>query len=127
MTSADSGMNWNTIPATTLNINWNGIACSGDFTKLMATVYGSYIRYSISTNGVFGSWQTVDTAGERDWNDITSNEDFTKIVAVVNNGAIYVSEDTGATWSTLSSAGVRSWSCITASSDFSKFAAGTTR
>ena len=75
------------------NINWNGIACSADGTKIVAESSG--VGIWISTNSG-ATWMQTD-APNTNWVCVVSSADGTKLAAPAGS-TIYTSTNSGATW-----------------------------
>ncbi len=75
------------------NLNWNGIACSADGTKIVAESSGGGIW--ISTNS--GDTWMQTSAPNTNWNGIVSSTDGTKLAAIAGS-MIYTSTNSGGTW-----------------------------
>lgn len=98
--------------SSSINTNWQAVACSADKTRLVAAVYGGPI--CISTDS--GATWTVSSAPNTNWQAVASSADGTRLVAAINGGSIYTSADSGATW-TSNNIPNKSWNTVTSSAD----------
>ena len=127
-TSNDGGTTWT--PQTTLgNKEWAWIASSADGMKLAVDQEASDYIYTSTDGGA--NWAT-STAPLMAWEQLTSSADGTKLAAASacdatcatnNDGAIWTSDDGGATWIEQTNTGGRYWYGITSSADGTKLAA----
>ena len=140
-TSQDSGVTWqNRTPEG--HHHWYSVASSADGVKLVA----AYRNYNNSKGAFEGAiytsqdsgatWQESTSAGLHYWYSVSSSADGTKLVAVSRDynstsrlyqGAIYTSQDAGATWQQHTGAGLRSWVDAAVSDDGTKIAAAVGR
>src|SRR4051812_45527772 len=94
--------NW--MQTTAPSVQWKGLACSRDGTKVVAItggqnagLFGPDLIYLSSDSGA--SW-AVSSAPSAAWNGVASSLDGSRIIAVAGAPArwIYTSTNSGATW-----------------------------
>ena len=119
--SVNQGATWTMLyPDEIQPLDWRGITCNSDCSKIAACVNGGRIWQSINGGE---SWLENSAMQNKGWHGLTSSANFTKLIATVQNTReIWRSTDSGITFSQLTT----TWTSgqigyIASNSDFNKF------
>jgi hypothetical protein len=113
--STNSGATWS--PTFAPQANWNAVACSGDFTRLMAAANNMLM---VSTNSGL-TWTNANVPAGNYYSVASSTNGFV-LAAAAFGGSIFVSADAGLTW-TNGNAPSTVWTSVWASADGTRLGA----
>lgn len=101
--STDSGQTWSEA-YTVAGKNVQGISCSSDGSKVIASIYQDYLYVSTDSGSTWTARGSSDS-----WNAVWCSPDGSTLMAGTTGTYIYRSTDDGASWTEYTGPGAHSW------------------